>query len=447
MKRTTKIRIFPTEKQIELLWILSEKCRLIYNFGLQERIENWEKNKDKDKEDRKYISFYDQNNKLPILRNEKYPEYQWVLVRVLSMALKKLHTDYKSFYGKWKKGHLDARPPGYLGKKHFITLNFNRSGFTKKSYEEIKFSHLHPDYDKKLLTFDIPKKAQFRMKKCLEEKIKQVEIKKEDNKWYILISIETEVPEYKDNGLYQAIDLGITDIITAVNSQGKFLHKKNRIQKLEKYWENKINEVKSKRDHCKHPSKKHPKFNKSKRYVFYDNKLKKMIRKKSNQYKNFQHELSKKIVENTKANTIIVGDLDVKQMGKKKKGTGVGRKTKANKTLNRRILSGSLSRFTEFLTYKAENIGKRVIKIDESNTSKECCLCGSKKKMTLDKRIYMCDKCGNIMNRDENSAVNIMKRFLQTRHNYDFLSQNAFLQGNNFLELFSTISIQDLNFG
>ncbi|MCK5588383.1 MAG: helix-turn-helix domain-containing protein, partial [Candidatus Lokiarchaeota archaeon] len=39
MKLTQKIRIFPTPEQEEVLWKLSEKCRLIYNFALAERME------------------------------------------------------------------------------------------------------------------------------------------------------------------------------------------------------------------------------------------------------------------------------------------------------------------------------------------------------------------------------------------------------------------------
>jgi len=445
---TNKIRVFPNIRQEELLWILSEKCRLAYNFALQDRIKNWEENKNKPKEERKYITFFDQGKEIARLRNDVYPEYQWILVRCLEMTLKKLDANYKSFFALWKNGHLDTRPPKYLGKKYFVNIVYNHSGFKFiDNGSSIRFSHKHPEYHKLELTFSIPDKARFIVKKCLEGKIKQVEIKKEDDKWFILIVNDVKVPEYTDNLKYQAIDLGISDIVTAVNIEGKFLHVKNKLQSLESYWDPKINELKSKRDHCKHPSKKHPKFQKSKRYVFYDNKLKKMIRKKSNQYKYFQHGLSKKIIENTKANTIIVGDLSSKQMGKKKKGTGVKHKTKSNKTLNRRILSGSIGRFTEFLTYKAERIGKRIIKIDESNTSKQCCMCGNKKKLSLADRTYQCDYCGNIMNRDENSAVNIMVRFLETRNKYDFLSQNAPLQGNSFLKLFSTISTQCSEFG
>ena len=61
---TQKIRIFPSTNQEDLLWKLSEKCRLIYNFALKERKENWEENKDKKKDERTYITYIFQQNQL-----------------------------------------------------------------------------------------------------------------------------------------------------------------------------------------------------------------------------------------------------------------------------------------------------------------------------------------------------------------------------------------------
>ena len=132
-----------------------------------------------------------------------------------------------------------------------------------------------------------------------------------------------------------------------------------------------------------------------------------MEKKKSNQLRDFQHKLSKKMVNNTKSNTIIVGDLKVKNMAQSKKLKG-----KRKRAMNRSNQNqGYLSRFIEFLTYKAELIGKRVIKIDESYTSKECYVCGKKHGMPLWERTMNCD-CGNIIDRDRNSAINIMSKFL-----------------------------------
>ena len=41
MQLTEKVRIYPTSIQEEVLWYLSEQCRLIYNFALAERREEW----------------------------------------------------------------------------------------------------------------------------------------------------------------------------------------------------------------------------------------------------------------------------------------------------------------------------------------------------------------------------------------------------------------------
>ena len=158
-----------------------------------------------------------------------------------------------------------------------------------------------------------------------------------------------------------------------------------------------------------------------------------MKRKCAKQMQDFQHKISKQIVENTKANTIIIGDLNVKNMAKKKKGTGSALQNKINKTLHHSIHNtGSLGRFAEFLTYKAERIGKRIIRIDESYTTQNCFACGKHMKRGLSERTIKCD-CGNYMDRDLNSAVNIMAKFLQNKRNYDFLSHQPSLDEESFL--------------
>jgi len=44
-----------------------------------------------------------------------------------------------------------------------------------------------------------------------------------------------------------------------------------------------------------------------------------MKRKSANQLKDFQHKLSRKIVNNTKANTITIGKLETKKLSQKNK--------------------------------------------------------------------------------------------------------------------------------
>ena len=96
MQLTQKIRIFPDSEQEEILWILSEKCRLIYNFALSERRDEWENNG-------KSINYFSQQNDLPKVK-EKYPEYKWVYSKVLQYVLRTLDSNYHSFFSLRKKG-------------------------------------------------------------------------------------------------------------------------------------------------------------------------------------------------------------------------------------------------------------------------------------------------------------------------------------------------------
>ena len=259
---------------------------------------------------------------------------------------------------------------------------YNQSGF-KFGKGWIKFSHKHPS--KTELKFDIPKKFSF-------DKVCQVSIYKKKSEYYISITYEKEEKKYIDNNQYQAFDLGVIKH-TAINTKGKSIEFYNK--RTDKYWDNKIRAVQSKRDHCKKNSR---------RYERYNNTLKIMNSKSANQMRDFQHKLSRKMIDNTKANTIIVGDLSIKDMCKLNKF-----QKELHKSLHN---TGHISRFVRFLTYKAEIVGKRVVKIDERKTSKRCCVCGSEQDMPLYKRVYDCGTCGSKMDRDKNSAINIMLRYL-----------------------------------
>jgi len=344
------------------------------------------------------VKYIEQQNHLPALK-EKFPEYNIVYSKVLQSVLKKLDANYKSFFSLWKNGDKSARPPKFRSGKYFMTLVYNQSGFKIKD-GHLSFSHKANEIP---LSFEVGNA-------CDLLAIKQVEIYNDDpykgrGNFFVSITYEENpTTEYIDNDLYQAIDLGITKIVTAVNTQGKFFEVKT--PRSDQYWNTKIDTIKSRRDHCKKGSKRWNRLHKTYR---------KMEAKKSNQIKDFQHKLSKTMIENTRANTIIVGDLNVKSMAQSKKVTGKRKRSQNRSTQNQ----GYLSRFIEFLTYKAELAGKRAIRIDEAYTSKECCVCGKRHEMPLWERTMKCD-CGNVIDRDRNSAINIMKRFL---------SQNALWTG------------------
>jgi putative transposase len=83
-----------------------------------------------------------------------------------------------------------------------------------------------------------------------------------------------------------------------------------------------------------------------------------------------------------------------------------------NKSLNRAVYNDwGLYSFIQMLVYKCQLYGKDLHFLDERNTSKQCSDCGSLQPMPLYKRTYCCGTCGMVMDRDENSAHNILKRY------------------------------------
>ncbi|MFX0062898.1 MAG: RNA-guided endonuclease InsQ/TnpB family protein [Candidatus Hermodarchaeota archaeon] len=273
---TYKTQIHPTKDQEQVLWDLSEKCRLLYNFALKERTVVWHMQQDLPKNKHKYISYGDQQNALPMLK-KRYPDYHWVYSKVLQMTLRTLDADYKSFFALWRKGDSNARPPKYKRKHIFTTLKYNQSGFNVKN-GVLTLSHKHPT--KIQLTFQLPYPP--------TGTIKQVELYQDRHtkSWYVAFNCAIDVLPYHDNGLYQAFDLGIKNIVSAVNSQGQFVQVKNR--RPDKYWRPKLAEVMLKRDRCK-------KF--SRHWHWYNQKLSRMIKKQANQLRDFQHWLSKRLLQ------------------------------------------------------------------------------------------------------------------------------------------------------
>jgi len=371
MKLTQKIKINPTLSQELVLNALSERCRLCYNFALSERRDAFKNNSK--------ISYIDQQNDLPKIK-AKFPEYKYVYSKVLQHTLRTLDADYKSFFALNKKGDKNARLPKFKGKQFFTTMTYNQSGFkTGKGF--IELSHKHPIETK--LWFRIPEQFTF-------SKTYQITIFKDKNEYFLSVVYEKIEPKFVDNQQYQAFDLGLMKQ-TAVNLSGKFVEFPNA--RPDKYWQKPKEQLQSRIDHCKKYSR---------RWHYLKASFNHCSTKSANQLKDAQHKLSRKIPNNTHANTIIVGDLNTKEMSQKSKSKGMSRSLQN---------TGSISRLVRFLTYKTKLIGKRTIEISERDTSKTCCLCGAKKDMPLEQRQYICD-CGNNIDRDKNSAVNIMLRFL-----------------------------------
>jgi len=79
----------------------------------------------------------------------------------------------------------------------------------------------------------------------------------------------------------------------------------------------------------------------------------------------------------------------------------------------RQLLNWNHCGFREMLEKKAGLVGKKVMEVNESYTSKTCTNCGNINEKLKGEKIYKCSKCKIEIDRDVNGARNIFLRALE----------------------------------
>jgi len=119
----------------------------------------------------------------------------------------------------------------------------------------------------------------------------------------------------------------------------------------------------------------------------------------------FFHSLAKHIVENCidrGVGHINVGALE--GVRENEDGTSKNRGNHGNLDLH----GWAFDRFTSILEYKAKVEGIEVVEVDESDTSKTCCVCGREDdSQRVERGLLVCEECDAAFNADVNGAENI----------------------------------------
>ena len=206
---------------------------------------------------------------------------------------------------------------------------------------------------------------------------------------------ERRQEEESTPGEVVAFDLGIKTLAVGTNEHGRIYHIGGF--KGSRWYNRQLDKIRSKRDRCK---------KKSRRYKYLSKVYQRVSEKKRNKQRDSLHKASHLISRRLVERTVVVGDLSQRQMVMKEHH-------EKNKSRNRAFYNDwGLYTFIMMLTYKCQLYGKDLVILDESYTSKTCSGCGNIQDMPLWKRTYCCTKCGLVMDRDENSAVNILARYL-----------------------------------
>jgi putative transposase len=339
-----------------------EGCRYVYNETLELRKNAWEK-------DQKSISLSEIRMNLVILKENKEDLYN-IYSQILQDAQGRVDFAFKSFFRRCKLGE----KPGYPRFKN--KSSYNSFTYTQKGFKIIN--------NKLNLTFIGDLKI--KLHRCTEGKIKTLTIKKTStNKWFATFSCEFENVEQKSIINTVGIDLGLTTFATM--SDGNTIQR----QRFFKQYEKKLANASRKREALAKGSKERNK----KRII-----ESKIYEKSTNKRKDFCHKEALNLVK--KYDLIVFENLSIDKIQQ----TNM-------KAVKKGIADVAWNQFVQFVSYKAENAGKKVILVDPRNTSKICSGCGLIVDKILSTRNHECS-CGLILNRDLNAAINIHRRGLSS---------------------------------
>jgi putative transposase len=216
----------------------------------------------------------------------------------------------------------------------------------------------------------------------IKGRIKTLAFKKESSgKWFAIFTAEQEKPIPKENkGVAVGIDLGLRTFATL--SDGMRINNPRHFKRYEEMLAFIQRELSKKKKGT--TSRKRAKI-----------RVAKLHEKISDCRRDFLHKISTELVNDY--SLIALEKLASQEM--------------AEENYGKQIHDAGWNMFANMLAYKAEGAGCKVVLVDPRNTSKMCSRCGNiRNDLALWDRMYTCPKCGLTMDRDFNSAVNILIR-------------------------------------
>jgi putative transposase len=386
MMKAFKYRLYPTCKQADALQFTLDRNRELYNAALEERCEAWRMS-------RVNVTYAMQSAQLPEIK-EIRPEYKEIYSQILQDTLKRVDKAFKAFFKRCK----EDKTPGYPRFQGYDRYD----SFTYPQIEKLKGKPTITIEEKKVV---LPKIGQIKVKKQrdLEGKAKTATIKREGDRWYLIITCEVEARvklPYTD--LPIGIDMGLKHFMTdshgdVVDNPRFFRKSHGRLKKLQQRL-----------------AKKKKRSNRRKKAVKSVANAHKKVR---NQRKDFHHKESRILVDTFE--TIIFEDLSLHHMVRRPKakqdenGKYLHNGAAAKGGLNKSILDAGWASFIELVKHKAAWAGVTVIEVDPKKTSQICSAChkeGEHKDLSV--RTHICAYCGIVLDRDKNAAINILDRGL-----------------------------------
>lgn len=363
MERAYKYRIYPNEKQKELINKTFGCTRFVYNHFLDLRIKKYD-------EENETLSYKTMSKMLTSLKKEflwlKEPDKD-----SLQKSLKDLDSAYNNFFEK------RASFPKFKSKR-----NNYKSYKTSCTNNNIRYEHKH---------IRLPKLGMVKIKdiQIPQGRILNATISQEPTGTYFcsLCCTDVEIVNLPKTNKNVGIDLGLVDFATF--SDGRRIGNSSFYEKSEKKLAKLQRELSRKTRNSSNWNKARIKVAKLNKHI-------------SNQRKDFLNKLTTDIVKSY--DIISIEDLNVSKM------------KETEKTIrNKRVSDASWSEFRRQLTYKTKWYGKTLSVIDRYYPSSQICnICGVRSdKKSEDVRFWECSHCNSTLDRDLNASINIYNEGLR----------------------------------
>ena len=359
-----KFRLLPNKTQANLIDRTIGCARFVYNQMLSDKIKHYKDTK---------LSL----KNTPAQYKNEFEFLKEVDSLALANSQMNLENAYNNFFRRVKQGKKELGFPKFKSKKK---CSWNYTTNNQKDSIRIEENKI------KLPKTGFVKLVQHRIipENCI---IKSCTISKtRTNKYYISILVEYETQVVKKD-IEKVIGLDFSMPELYIDSEGNSA----KFPRFLRLAQEKLAKEQRIFSHRKPDSK---------RYEKQRLKVAKVHEHIANQRKDFLHKESKKLADNY--DLVCIEDLNMKAM---------------SQCLNfgKSVSDNGWGMFTTFLSYKLEDQGKQLFKIDKwFPSSKMCNVCGCiNSNLTLSDREWTCE-CGEHHDRDINAAINIRNVGIKT---------------------------------
>lgn len=408
MIKTYKVMLVPNKKQETKLFAYAGAARFAYNWALEKQMEAFQNGEG-------FLT--DSHLRKEFTQFKKTEEGQWlnrISNNVMKQAIKDCCQAYVNFFREYKKTGVKYSKKK---KEHFERIGKKLTVYDMKGHPKFKSRKHSPakfyqdnvklkitDTHVKVEGFAVSKKRNKQKQNWIRLaehgriptgcSYTQPRIKYDGEHWWLTIGVkETEhIIRSKNEGI--GIDLGIKDLAVCSDAKKyKNINKTRKVKKLEKKKRRIQRSITRKYENNKEGGS----YCKTNNVKKSEKRLLRINHRLANIRRNYLHQTTSELIKR-EPSFICMEDLNVKGMMK-------------NRHLSKAIQEQGFYEFRRQIGYKAEWNGIKVFYADRFYPSSKTCICCGriKKDLKLSDRIYKCCKCGNVIDRDYQAALNLKR--------------------------------------